>query len=286
VPGIAWVNGKLLPPSEAAISPTDRGFLYGEGLFETMRAYDGRVFRLSQHLDRLIDAAAEIDFTPPGRAALSAAVAEALAAGDLSDAVVRLTVTPGRAGESSGPTVVVLIRPLSLPPAERYSSGCRAVCIPAAHIADAVLRRIKSLSYLDKLVAQRAASAKGADEAILLDPDGCVVEGAMRNVFAVISGELITPPVSRGFLPGITRQTILEVAQQQRMPCDEREMHVSALYDAEECFLTSSIAEILPVASVDGRALAQPAPGHVTARLSSAYRDLVARELQPPAEGG
>jgi branched-chain amino acid aminotransferase len=149
-----------------------------------------------------------------------------------------------------------------------------------------VLRRIKSLSYLDNLLAQRAAFARSAHEAILLDPDGCVVEGAMRNVFAVISGELITPPVSRGFLPGITRQTVLEAARQHRVPCDERELHVSALYDAEECFLTSSIAEILPVASVDGRALAEPAPGPITAQLSSAYRNLVARELQPSAPGG
>jgi branched-chain amino acid aminotransferase len=158
--------------------------------------------------------------------------------------------------------------------------------VPAARVGDAVLRRIKSLSYLDNLLAQRAASARSAHEAILLDPDGCVVEGAMRNVFAVISGELITPPTSRGFLPGITRETVLEVAEQQGVPRAERELHVSALYGAEECFLTSSIAEILPVASVDGRALAEPVPGPITAQMSSAYRDLVARELQPPGPGG
>jgi branched-subunit amino acid aminotransferase/4-amino-4-deoxychorismate lyase len=273
---IAWVNGKLLPPEEPAISPLDTGFMYGEGLFETMRAYGGRVFRLDQHLERLLIAAAELSCTPPTGQELSRAAEEALAAGGLPEASVRLTVTPGIAG-SPKPTVVVIVRPLALPPADLYEAGCIAVSVAAAQAPGSVLRRIKSVNYLDKLLAQRTASQRGAHEAILVDPDGCVVEGAMRNVFAVFSGELVTPPLSRGLLPGITRQTVLEIAGANDMRYRERDISIAELYTADECFLTSSLAEILPVRSVDGNAMRAGAPGPFTAALTAAYRELVAR---------
>jgi len=278
VAGIAWVNGKLLPPEEPAISPLDGGFMYGEGLFETMRAYGGRVFRLAQHLERLVIAAAELSFTPPTGQELSRGVEEALAAGELPDATVRLTVTPGIAG-SPKPTVVVIVRPLALPPADLYESGCIAVSVAAAQAPGSVLRRIKSLNYLDKLLAQRTAAQRGAHEAILVDPDGCVVEGAMRNVFAVFGDELVTPPLSRGFLPGITRQTVLEIAGAKDMRCRERDISIAELYTADECFLTSSLAEILPVRSVDGNAMRGGTPGPTTADLARGYRERVAREI-------
>jgi branched-chain amino acid aminotransferase len=277
------VNGKLLPPDEPAISALDGGFMYGEGLFETMRAYGGRVFRLAQHLERLLIAAAELSFTPPTGQELSRAVAEALAAGGLPDASVRLTVTPGIAG-SPKPTVVVIVRPLALPPADLYEAGCTAVSVAAAQAPGSVLRRIKSLNYLDKLLAQRTASQRGAHEAMLVDPDGCVVEGAMRNVFTVFGGELVTPPPSRGFLPGITRQTVLEIAREKSIPCRERDVSLTELYAADECFLTSSLAEILPVRSVDGNAMRGGAPGPVASTLTKAYRDLVAAETRRSAD--
>jgi branched-chain amino acid aminotransferase len=274
--GIAWVNGKLVSAEEAAIAPADRGFLYGEGLFETMRAYRGRVFRLSRHLDRLLASAPKIDLTPPGRGLLERAVSEALAAGGMSNAVVRLTVTPGL-GRLGEPTLVVLIRPLTLPPPEQYGHGCRAVSVPVAQVGSAPLRSVKSLNYLDKLLAQGAARWARADEAILVDPDGCVVEAAMRNVFAVVGGRLVTPPSSRGLLPGITREAVLEIAGRTGLAADERDLPLAELKAAEERFLTSSIAEILPVASVDGET--GPAPGPITRRLTEGYRALVAEEL-------
>jgi len=276
MPEIVWVNGKLLPPDAPAISPLDRGFLYGEGLFETMRAYQGKVFRLAQHLDRLLAGAAELNFTPPGAEAMTEAVREGLAASRLPDASVRLTLTPGVAGSS--PTLVVLVRPLSLPPPERYASGCLAVSVPAAQVGETSLRRIKSLNYLDKLLAQRAAAQKGAHEAIFVDPDGCVVEGAMRNIFAVIAGQLVTPPLSRSFLPGITRAAVLEVAEKENIPHTERELPLTELYTADECFLTSSLAEILPIASLDGNSLNLSAPGPLTQAITRAYRHLVHAE--------
>ncbi len=274
---IAWVNGKLLPPDAPAISPLDRGFLYGEGLFETMRAYQGNVFRVAQHLDRLLAGAAELNFTPPDAEAMMEVTREALAASGLPDASVRLTLTPGIAGSSS-PTLVILVRPLPLPPPERYTSGCIAVSVPAAQVGETSLRRIKSLNYLDKLLAQRAAAQKGAHEAILVDPDGCVVEGAMRNIFAVFGGTLVTPPLSRGFLPGITRAAVLDIAEAESIPHTERDLPLTELYTADECLLTSSLAEIIPIASLDGNSLNLSAPGPLTQAITQAYRHLVHTE--------
>ena len=265
--GIAWVNGRIVEADLPAVAVTDRGFMYGEGLFETMRAYGGRIFRLEQHLERMCTAAEEIGLGVQA-SGLHTAVSEALSASGLPDATVRLTVTPN--------SRVVLVRPLSLPPQEQYERGCTALTVRAAVVRESVLRRIKSLNYLDKLLAQREAEAAGAHEAILVDPDGCVVEAARRNVFAVIGGSAITPPLSRGLLPGITRAAVIRAARVSTA-CEERDITREELLGAEECFLTSSVAEILPVAFVDGAALR--APGPVTAALMKAYRTLVADEL-------
>ncbi len=269
--GIAWVNGRLLPPEEAAISPLDPGFMYGEGLFETMRAYGGKVFRLAEHLSRMREAAAEVGLQEQAGRLRSQEVTEALSASGLADASVRVTVTRG--------TLVVLVRPLSLPPRGQYERGCDAVSVPAAQAPGTVLRRVKSLNYLDKLLAQREAKRQGADEAVLVEADGLVIEGAMRNAFAVVGGKLVTPPLSRGLLPGITRATVLEIAVKLGVPYSEHDITLSELQHADECFLTSSLAEILPVASVDGHRLGAAAPGPVTRRLMQGYRELVVEEL-------
>lgn len=267
--GIAWVNGRIVDAEEPAIAVTDRGFMYGEGLFETMRAYGGRVFRLEQHLARMQEAARELGLQEQAGRLRSQEVSETLTASGLSDAVVRLTLTAN--------SLVILVRPLSLPPPERYAHGCVAVTVPAAVTQASPLRRIKSLNYLDKLLAQRAAEAVGAHEAMLLDPDDHVIEAARRNVFAVIGGRAITPPISRGLLPGLTRAAVMEVAPRVGVGYEERDLTREELLAAKECFLTSSIAEILPVASVDGTIFR--APGPVTAALTQAYRDLVTEEL-------
>jgi branched-chain amino acid aminotransferase len=276
--GIAWVNGKLVGADEPAITPSDRGFMYGEGLFETMRAYRRKVFREARHLSRLLASAGAIGLTPPHRELLERGVTEALAAGEMSTATVRLTVTSGAGGLGSQ-TVVVLVRPLRLPPPQHYSQGCRVVSAPMGLASGSLLRTAKSLNYLDKLLATRDAEWAGGDEAVLVDGDGCVVEAAMRNVFAVVGGRLTTPPLSRGLLPGVTREAVLEIAARAGAPAVERDFTVSELQAAEECFLTSSIAEVIPVASVDGRAIGGGAPGPVTKQVTEAYRALVAEEL-------
>jgi branched-subunit amino acid aminotransferase/4-amino-4-deoxychorismate lyase len=272
---VAWVNGRIHRTDEPAIAPTDRGFLHGEGLFETMRAYQGVVFLLDRHLLRMRAAAAELGLTPPGEPALRAAVAEALAASEMREAAVRVTLTPGTPG-SAAPTLVVLVRDLHLPPTERYQGGCRAVTVSAAMARGSRLRWVKSLNYLDKLVAQRAAEQAGAHEAILVDADGCLIEAAMRNLFAVVEGVLVTPAADRGLLPGITRGAVLELAGRLGLPHEERDLPRVEALTASECFLTSSIAEILPVASLDEARYR--APGPVAQRVTEAYRALVAEE--------
>ena len=273
MPAVAWINGKLTPPEEPAISPLDPGFLYGEGLFETMRAYRGKVFRLTQHLDRLFAGAGELDLTPPDRDYITRAIKQALAASELAEASVRLTLTPGPV-TSSSPTLVILVRPLSLPPPELYERGCLAVSVPAAHNGQTPLRRIKYLNYLANLLAHREAARRGAHEAILIDADGCVVEGAMRNIFAAFTGELVTPPLARSLLPGITRATVLEIAEKEGIPAHERDLPLTELYTADEAFLTSAIAEIIPIASVDANTLQTEAPGTLTTCLTKLYREL------------
>ncbi|MGD0112120.1 MAG: aminotransferase class IV [Armatimonadota bacterium] len=276
--GIAWVNGKLFAPDEPAIAPADRGFMYGEGLFETMRAYRGKVFRQARHLSRLLASATAIGLAPPSRELLERAITEALAAGGMSNATVRLTVTPGMGGLGSQ-TVVVLVRQLKLPPPQHYSQGCRVASVAIGLASGSVLRTAKSLNYLDKLLAMRAAEWAGGEEALLVDADGSVIEAAMRNVFAVAGRRLVTPPLSRGLLPGVTREAVLEIVARAGAPAVERDVTVSELQAADECFLTSSVAEVIPVALLDGRAVGGGAPGPVTKQVTEAYRALVAEEL-------
>ncbi len=220
---------------------------------------------MTQHLDRLHTGATELNLSPPARADLENAVQETLIASELPDASVRLTITPN--------TLIVLVRPLTLPPEERYQTGSRAITVPIAISPTSALRGVKSLNYLDKLLAQRQAQRAGAQEAILVDADGYVVEAAMRNVFAVISGAIVTPPLSRGLLPGVTRAAVLELAAQLNLPHAEQDLPLPTLLSAEECFLTSSLAELLPVASVDGTPFPS-APGPLTQKLTTAYREL------------
>jgi branched-chain amino acid aminotransferase len=276
--GVAWVNGRIVAADEPAVAVTDPGFLYGEGLFETMRVYQGRVFRLGAHLARMAEGARALGLAAPPRETLTGAVSAALEASGLAEASVRLTLTPGPAG-TAAPTVVVLVRPLVLPPEEHYRAGVRAVTVPIAMAGSTPLRTAKSLCYLDKLLAQRAAVQAGAHEALLVEADGSVIEAAMRNVFMVTSGGLVTPPLTRGLLAGVTRAAVLSLTGQVGVPASERDFTQAELTGAEECFLTSSLAEILPVASVNGSIPHRGAPGPVTRALTDAYRALVRSEL-------
>lgn len=278
---ICWLNGKLVPMEEARISPHDRGFLYGDGLFETMRAYGGVIFRMEAHLERLDEGARALRF-PYGLDMdyLAEACFHVLWTNELQDAYVRVTVTRGVGGlpsEMAGterPTALVTAREFSGYPAETMTAHVASV----TRNATSPLSRVKSLNYLDNALSRAEATDAGADEALLLDASGHVVEGSSSNVFAVLDGTVTTPPVSAGVLAGITRGCVLELCEQLDVPTSDDLLALNEFVSADEAFLTNSLMEIMPLVSVDGRAIGTGAPGPVTSQLRDAYRDLVARE--------
>lgn len=279
---LVYLNGRFVPEGEAQVSIWDQGLLIGLGAFETLRAYGGRLFRLREHLTRLDEALGALGI----RASVSALgdAAEALLGRQsLSEARVRITVTAGSAGEGVGggslgrPTALVTAGPVGAPPGEAYRSGIAAVRHDLPHGLGMGAGR-KVTSYLGWVLARRAASAAGAGEALLVDARDRVVEGAHSNLFVVQGGEVLTPPLSSGALPGVTRAVVLELLSAEGIPGGEREVRWEDLERAQEIFVTSSIAEVLPVTRVAGVGVGNGAPGALTLRIAAAYRARVAHE--------
>ncbi len=276
-----WLDGRLLDQAEASIAIGDRGFLLGDGLFETMRAYAGRVFRLGAHLARLRAGAERVGIPLPSD--LEQAVLDTVAANDAApagDTAIRLTVTRGEAGigllpaDAPPSTALVTARPYRPDPAwyERGISAGIARGRLDEHSATAGLKR---LGYLEAIVAMREAVAAGYQDAIFLDSAGHLAEGAASNLFVVAGGELLTPPLSCGILPGITRTTVVELARRRALPVREAVLEPAVLAQASEAFLTSSLRELAPLVSVDGRNVGDGRPGPTTRALLEDYRRLV-----------
>jgi branched-chain amino acid aminotransferase len=276
----------LVPRQEAMVSPFDRGFLYGYGLFETMRSYKERVFRLDRHLTRLRLSAQRLALASELEAYdLEQAVYRTLEANKLADARIRLTVSAGPGGRALAPpvggliTVLVFAEKLLLSP-EVYEQGIRAALVSAKRNSLSPLSRVKATNYLDNLVAYSEAVALGAEEAILLNEKGFIAEGSMSNIFLVAGGMLLTPSEESGILPGITREAVLELARELGVEATEGEIPLADLLRADEAFLTSSVREVLPITSIDNKSVAQGGPGPVTKRLMAAYRHLVETTLE------
>lgn len=285
---ICWLNGELLPVAKARISPHDRGLLYGDGLFETMRAYGGVIFRLDQHLDRLSEGTLALRFPVEVYTGnLAEGCREVVRANSLSDAYVRLTVTRGEGGLPSelaatdGPTGLITAREFHGYPAEMATRGMTAHVASVTRNATSPLSRVKSLNYLDNALARAEATDAGADEALLRDASGHVVEGSSSNLFAVVDGTVRTPPVDAGVLAGITRDCVLELCADLALPVSETLFDAEELLASGEAFLTNSLMEVMPLVAADGRPIGDGAPGPVTTRLQEAYRALVERETDP-----
>jgi len=287
---IVYLNGVLLPRDRATISPFDHGFLYGYGLFETMRAYSGRIFRLQHHLRRLRDAAEIIDLAL-GTIDLEQACYDTLRANKLGDARIRLTVSIGE-GESApdtpqlpDPTIFVAATGYSPPSPERYEGGYEAIISAIRQDSRSPLSRLKSANYLNNMLARREARAAGADEALLLNERGCLCEGSTSNVFLVKEDRLITPDEESGCLPGITRQTVLEIASALGIPAEQREVRPDELLQAGEAFVTNSLLELMPLGVVEGKPVGKKAvkgkDSGITRRLRRAYEELVAGQIGP-----
>jgi len=285
---LIYLNGSLLPRSQAHISVFDHGFLYGYGLFETMRAYHGKIFLLERHLNRLLSASLVLGLGSKLNAAeLGKACRDTLAANSLENARLRLTVSRGEVnsfpgpGVGNNPTVLVTASDYSPPPPETYAKGFQAGVASFHRCRQSPILRLKSTNYLLNIRARLEAEAAGLDESLFLNGHRFITEGSISNVFLVTSASsLVTPPVESGLLPGITRQVVMELADSLGIDAVESEVKLTDLRQFEEAFLTNSLIEIMPLVEVresNGKitSIGSGNPGPVTRRLMTAYRETV-----------
>jgi len=280
-----YVSGNLVPAGEACISALDAGVLLGAGLFETLRTYAGKPFRLGAHLARL-RASGEFFriFVRETDAEITATVARLLEANGVPDARVRLTATRGPLAaavdddEAPPATLIITTGPMTPYPAELYEKGATVVVSDIRISADDPTVYHKTTGYLRNLLALRDAHRARATEALLFNTKGRLAEGSLSNVFVVSGGRLLTPPVEEGLLAGITRAAVLELAAEVGVPAEQQPLAVRDCLDADEMFLTNSIMELLPVGRVERKEIGTGQPGPVTKQLASAYRALVIRE--------
>ena len=279
---IVWVDGKRLPPEGAHISARDRGFTLADGVFETMKARNGKVFHLDRHLTRIDGALRTLDIPPPPE--LRDWVDSAIRAAHLPDASVRLTVSrgvsPGGVGVPSDPvpTVVVTVAPPPAFGAGIYEAGLTAHVASGRRNEHSITAGLKTLAYTDSVAALIEARKAGADEVLFLDTAGHCSEASASNLFAIIRGGLVTPPTTCAALPGITRAVVIELAAELGIPMDERPFGVDELTRSDEAFLTSSLRGVAPLVRVDGCAIGSGNPGAVTRKVMAAYAALVQRE--------
>jgi branched-chain amino acid aminotransferase len=283
---IIYLNGDLIPGSQAKLSPFNFGFLYGYGLFETMRSYGGSIFRLDRHLARLHHAAETLGIADELTAFdLEKACHDVLKANNLSEARLRLTVTAGEGDiipnpdTCSGITVFIVARKLAPLPAESYQRGYSAILSSYRRNSRSPLSRIKSTSYLENVLARQEARAAGVDEVVMLNETGFLAEGGTTNIFLLSCQMLITPSIESGALPGITREAVLELAKSMGIATVVKQVELGELLTAAEALLTNSIIEIMPLTRLDNKPIGSGKPGPVTQQLMSSYQELVADKL-------
>lgn len=285
---IIYLDGAYLPKEEAKVSVFDHGLLYGDGVFEGIRAYNGRVFRLDEHLDRLYDSAKTIDLAVPiAKAEMADAIREVLRRNGLRDAYIRPIVTRGVGDlgldprKCERPTVIIIAVEWGAMYGDLYEKGLTAVTVSIRrNPAEALPPNVKSLNYLNNILAKLEANCKGGDEAIFFDTNGYLSEGSGDNIFVVKNGEIITPPTLNN-LRGVTRLVALECAADLGITVVERNMGYFDLYSADEVFVTGTAAEVGPIVTIDGRMIGNGRPGPITRQLMSAFKDATSRSGTP-----
>ncbi len=276
-----YIDGTLHEEADAKISVFDHGLLYGDGIFEGIRFYNGRVFQLDEHLDRLVDSAKAIWLTlPMSKEELTQATLETIRANELRDGYIRLIVTRGKgtlglSPENCTPSVIIIAAGIRLYPAEYYEKGLEVVTCGTRRVPQDVLSpAVKSLNYLNNIMAKIEAQNARAGEGLLLNAQGYVAECTGDNVFILKRNELYTPPVSAGSLRGITRSVILELARELDIKVKECELTRYDLYTADEFFLTGTAAEVIPVVKLDRRQIGAGTPGAVTRQFMEKFHQL------------
>ena len=279
---IIYLNGEFVPEERAVVSVFDHGLLYGDGLFEGIRAYNNRVFKLKEHIVRLYESARAIDLKIPlSPEEMMEVVLETCRRNNLRDGYIRLVVTrgPGDLGldprKCLRPTIFCIAASIQLYPAELYEKGLELATVATRrNLPEACNPRVKSLNYLNNIYAKIEANLMGVPEAIMLIQEGYVTEATGDNIFIVKNGVLITPPPYLGILEGITRNTVMELAREKGIPVEEKVFTRFDIYNADECFLTGTAAEIIPAVKLDGRVIGSGRPGEITRELMRAFREL------------
>ncbi len=277
-----YIDGRLYPKSEAKISVFDHGLLYGDGVFEGLRVYSGRIFRFRQHMDRLFESARCLRLELPlERAELERAVEDTVRANGVRDAYIRLVVTrgagdlgidPRKCGQS---TLIIIVDKITVYDEELYAQGIPIITSSTRRIRPDMLdQRAKSLNYLNSIMAKMEANIAGVGEALMLDCNGNVAECSVDNIFIVKDGKLLTPGLEFPILAGVTRAVVLELAPKLEIPAVECTLTLHDVYCADECFLTGTGAELMPVISVDSRTIGDGRPGPLTAGLLREFRAL------------
>ena len=277
-----YLNGDLVDREKAHISVFDHGLLYGDGVFEGIRTYDGLIFRFKEHIDRLYKSADAIELNiPMTKTEMMEAVIMTLKANKLQDAYIRLVVTRGVGDlgldprKCSKPTIFIITHKITLYPKEFYRQGLEIVTATTRrNYAQALDPRIKSLNYLNNILAKIDAIKSGTEEAIMLTYEDYVAECTGDNIFIVKKGELITPPVDVGALEGITRDAVIKLARGMDIPLSEKLIKIEDVYSADEVFLTGTAAEIIPVVKIDKRVIGNGKPGDMMLRLTEEFKKL------------
>lgn len=281
-----YISGRFYDKAEAKISVYDHGLLYGDGVFEGIRSYGGKVFRLQQHLDRLYNSAKAIKLEiPMSQEEMAQAIRQTLDLNALKDAYIRVVVTRGAGSlgldprKTSDPQVIIITDHIQLYPPELYENGLEIVTVSTIrNHPNALSPRIKSLNYLNNILAKIEAIQAGCLEALMLNHKGEVAECTGDNIFLVTRGTLRTPPLDAGILEGVTRNAVMELARREGIPVREEALTRHDVYTADECFLTGTAAEVIPVVKCDGRVIGTGKPGPLTKLLRELFFKLVREE--------
>lgn len=284
-----YIDGKYYAKEDAKISVFDHGFLYGDGVFEGIRAYNGRVWKLDEHLERLYASAKSLALEiPVSIKEMEGIVVETCRRNDLKDAYIRLVVSRGYGDlgldprKCPKPTIVCIADSISLYPAEVYTQGMKVISVSTRrNPVDTLSPQIKSLNYLTGILAKISAVNLGYPEVVMLNKEGYVTEGTGDNIFIIKKGKIITPPAYLGILPGITRNYVMELARSLGYQVEEGVFTLHDLYTADECFLTGTAAEVVPVIQADGRSIGDGKPGAITWKLIGAFREATQTQGTP-----
>jgi len=283
----AYVDGKYVPKDEASVSIYDHGFLYGDGVYEAIRAYDGNVFKLREHLDRLYESAHSIKIDIPlSKEEMSRLVVEVLRKNQLMNSYIRIVISRGRGRmgvdprNCTKPTIVIMVEPREPLFGENVKGISAIMCSLRRTPSWSLDPRIKTLNYLNNIMAKIEAIEAGVEEAIMLNEEGYVAETSTENIFVVKNGTVSTPHPSQGVLRGITRDAVIAAAKSLGYSVEERALTVHELYNADEVFVTGTAAELVPIVNISGRKIGEGKPGPIFSRILGSFKESIKKSTE------